>query len=97
MVRYPHKAIVTSSNGSVVGGEFVPGTPSTKIIQGRFEASNSNNRIKLNSLGNEVVVRGTFFTSKQQLTGDIITITELALDAKIICIEQFQSYTAIFV
>lgn len=97
MVRYPHTATITSSNGSVVGGEFVPGTPSTKTVQGRFEASNSNSKIKLNSLGNEVIVRGTFFTSKQQLTGDVLKITELSLDAKIICIEHFQSYTAIYV
>lgn len=97
MVRYPHTATITSSNGSVVTGEFVPGTPSIKTVQGRFEASNSNSKIKLNSLGNEVIVRGTFFTSKQQLTGDVLKITELGLDAKIICIEHFQSYTAIYV
>lgn len=97
MVRYPHTAQISGSNGSVVDGEFVPGTPSTKTVQGRFEASNSNSRIKLNSLGNEVIVRGTFFASKQQLEGDKISIAELNLNAKIICIEQFQSYTAIYV
>lgn len=97
MVRYPHTAIISSNDGNVVDGEFVPRTQNTKTIRGRFEASNSNSKIKLNGLGNEVIVRGTFFTSKQQLSGDTIKIAALAIDSKIICIENFQSYTAIYV
>lgn len=97
MVRYPHKAIITSNNGSVVDGEYVSGLLSDIDVQGRFEASNSNNKIKLNSLGNEVIVRGTFFTKKQELKGEKLVIESLGLDLKIICIEHFQSYTAIYV
>lgn len=97
MVRYPHTAVITGSNGSTVDGEFVPGIPRTVTVQGRFEASNSNNKIKLNSIGNEVNVRGAFFTKKQEISGENLVITSLSLDLKIICIEQFQSYTAIYV
>jgi exo-beta-1,3-glucanase (GH17 family) len=97
MVRYPHTAIISSDNGQVVDGEYVIGELSEITVQGRFEASNSNSKIKLNIIGNEVIVRGTFYCSKQQLTGTKLVIESLGVDSKIICIEQFQTYTAIYV
>lgn len=97
MVRYPHTAKISGDNGSVVDGEYVLGELSDITIQGRFEASNSNNKIKLNSLGNEVVVKGTFYCPKQALTGNKLVIESMEINTKIICIEQFQSYTAIYV
>ena len=97
MVRYPHKAVIAGNTGSIVDGEFVPGTDSEKTVQGRFEASNNSSRIKLNSVGNEVVVRGVFYCQKQQLTGTSLKIDSLGLDLKIICIEHFQNYTAVYV
>lgn len=97
MVRYPHTATIVNNAGSLIEGEWVAGSVSTIEVQGRFEASNSNSKIKLNSIGNEVIVRGTFFCKKQELTGDTLKIESLGMDSKIICIEQFQTYTAIYV
>lgn len=96
MVRYPHTAIITVATGSMVKGAWVAGIPTTESIQGRFEPSNSSNIIRRNALGNEVVVQGQFFTKAKAIEGaSILTITILALDAKIICWEQFQTHSVI--
>lgn len=96
MVRYPHSATVSASTGSLVSGEWVAGTPTTESIQGRFEPSNSNNIIRKNALGNEVVVQGQFFTKAQAVAGATsLKIDSIQLERKIICWEQFQTHSVI--
>lgn len=96
MVRYPHTASISVATGSVVKGAWVAGVPTTELIQGRFEPSNSNNIIRKNTLGNEVVVQGQFFTKATAISGATsLVIESLGLDRKIICWEQFQTHSVI--
>jgi hypothetical protein len=96
MVRYPHSANISTPAGSVINGEWVAETPTTESIQGRFEPSNSNNIIRKNALGNEVVVKGQFFTKAQAIAGATsLKIDSIQLDAKIICWEPFQTHSVI--
>lgn len=97
--RYPHKAIVTiESEGGIVNGEWVEGTTTTVEVVGRFDPVDTDNIIRENSQGAQVVVKGEFFTQHKKLDDAVkIEIAELGIKRDVICWWQYQSHSVISV
>ena len=98
MVRYPHSAKIIVETGTVVSGAWVPGTPSESQITGRYEIVSTNNIIRINAAGNEVIVKGEFFTKDQPIAGATkLEIESLGVSKPIICWSEHQSHSVISV
>lgn len=100
--RRPHTAVVTvTAKGQYVKGEFVEGSPETITITGRYDPVNSRAEVlKRNSLGDEMRVRGEFYTKSQppaDKTPTHVTIAQLNIDVDIISWEPYQSHSIISV
>ncbi|SFK99668.1 hypothetical protein SAMN05216357_11071 [Porphyromonadaceae bacterium KH3CP3RA] len=97
--RFPHTAIVTyGTEGGMVNGEWVEGKTETVEITGRFDPVSTNNVIRINDQGNEVIVRGEFYTPIRKIEGaTILEVPELGIKRNIICWWPFQSHNVISV
>lgn len=97
--RYPHIAIITGeTGGSMVNGEWVEGTPISVEIEGRYDPVNTNNVIRQNALGNEVIVRGEFYTQHPVIEGSLtLEVPELGIKRSIICWWPYQTHSLISV
>lgn len=100
--RRPHTAVVTvTTKGQYVSGEFVEGSPETITITGRYDPVNSRAEVlKRNLLGDEMRVRGEFYTKSQPPADKIpthITIARLNINVDIISWEPYQSHSIISV
>lgn len=97
--RYPHKAkIMIQTEGQLVDGEWVEGSPQVIEIAGRYEPINTNNVIRQNSAGDEVIVRGEFYTKHEKISGAVsLEIAELGIKRNIICWWPYQSHSVVSV
>lgn len=97
--RYPHTAKVTiQTPGQLINGEWVEGSIQIVEIGGRYDPVNTNNVIRENSTGDEVIVRGEFYTKHEKITGAVsIEIAELGIKRNIICWWPYQSHSVISV
>lgn len=97
--RYPHKAIVTyGTEGGLVNGEWVEGKTETIEIVGRFDPVDTSDVIRVNAQGNEVIVRGEFYTQRKKIEGaTILEVPELGIKRNIICWFPWQSHNVISV
>lgn len=97
--RYPHTAIITVMvPGQLVNGEWVDGNEETIEVIGRYDPVNTNDVIRLNAQGNEVIVRGEFYTQHEKIAGAVtLEIAELGIKRDIICWWPWQSHTVISV
>lgn len=100
--RYPDIAIVTvATQGQYIEGEFVEGSPETIAVTGRYDPVNSRAEVlKRNSLGDEMRVRGEFYTKSQppaDRTPTHLKIARLNIDVDIISWESYQSHSIISV
>jgi len=97
--RYPHKAIITiQTPGQLVDGEWVDGSDQVIEIEGRYDPISTNNVIRMNSAGNEVIIRGEFYTSHKKIDGVIsIEIAELGIKRTVVCWWSYQSHSVISV
>ena len=94
MVRYPHTAVVTVSEASIVEGELSAATETTQIIKGRLELVTTQKSVKTDN-GDYVDLKGTFFTKADPITGaSKIAIGEQ--NFSIVKWVEFQSYTEIW-
>lgn len=98
MVRYPHTAKVSSDTGFIISGEWMQDSPKDKFITGRYEVVSTNNIIRVNPAGNEVVVRGEFYTQSKPIEGvSRLEITDLGIKKPIICWIEYQTHSVISV
>jgi len=98
MVRYPHTAKVIVDSGSMVDGEWIAGPPTESTIAGRYEALSTNNIIRHNAAGNEVIVQGEFYTKEKPVPGvSKIEISEIGISKPIICWTPYQTHSVISV
>lgn len=97
--RFPHTAIITyGTEGSMVNGEWVEGKTETVEITGRFDPVDTNDVIRINAAGNEVIVRGEFYTSAKKIDGaTTLEVPELGIKRNIICWWPWQSHNIISV
>lgn len=97
--RYPHTAIITvETNGGLVNGEWVEGSTEEVKITGRFDPTSSSDIIRLNTLGNEVVVRGEFYTPRKPIEGATrLVIPEMGVSRDIISWHNWQTHNVISV
>ena len=97
--RYPHIAKVkVQTPGQLINGEWVEGTAQIVEIAGRYDPVNTDNVIRENSAGDEVVVRGEFYTKHKKIAGAVsIEIAELGIKRNIICWWPYQSHSLISV
>lgn len=97
--RYPHTAIVLiEMQGEIVDGEYVRGEKSETEIKGRFDSINSDSVLKRNAEGIEVLVRGAFYTKHKPIAGaHTLKIESYGIKRKIVCWEQYQVHTIIYV
>lgn len=97
--RHPHKAKITySTSGRLVGGEWVDGSIQEIEIDGRYDPLSTNDVIRVNSQGNEVIVRGEFYTKHEKIEGAVsLEIAELGINHTIICWWPYQSHSVISV
>lgn len=97
--RYPHTAKISlKTDGQLVGGEWVEGTDQVIEIAGRYDPVNTNNVIRVNSAGNEVIVRGEFYTKHEKIEGAVsLEIAELGINRNIICWWTYQTHSVISV
>lgn len=96
MKRYPHIAVITiEADGCLVKGEYIEGLKSYLKITGRYEVTNNDNFTK-NRDGNELIVKGIFYTKKRNIDG----VKEIIINKEsksVICWEDFQAYSVIYV
>lgn len=100
MVRYPHTAKVIGDSGSMVDGEWIAGEPAELFVNGRYEESGTSGKsiIRFNAAGNEVIVRGEFYTKEKPIPGvSKIEISELGVSKPIICWTPYQTHSVISV
>lgn len=97
--RFSHTAIITiETQGELVNGEWVEGGKETVKIIGRFEPVDTNNVIRVNAQGNEVIVHGEFYTQHKKIEGATsIEVPELGIKRNIICWWPYQSHNVISV
>ena len=97
--RYPHIAKVTiQTPGQLIDGEWVEGSAQEVEIAGRYDPVNTNNVIRENSTGDEVIVRGEFYTKHKIIAGAVLLeIAELGIKRTIICWWPYQSHSLISV
>jgi hypothetical protein len=97
--RYSHTAIILAgSEGSDVGGEWIPGTPTEFVVKGQYFPSNSGQQVKTNSNGKEFTIKGEFSTTRKKIDGATrIQINSIGLDEKIQSWEQFQTHSIIYI
>lgn len=97
--RYPHTAKITiQTPGQIINGEWVEGSAQVIEIAGRYDPVNTNDVIRVNSAGNEVIVRGEFYTSHEKIDGAVsLEIAELGINRTIICWWPYQSHSVISV
>ena len=97
--RYPHIAKITiQTPGQLINGEWVDGSDQVIEIAGRYEPINTNNVIRQNSAGDEVIVRGEFYTKHEKISGAVsLEIAELGIKRNIICWWPYQSHSVISV
>lgn len=97
--RYPHTALVTvETDGGLVNGEWVEGKTEDVEIIGRFDPTSTDNIIRLNSMGNEVIVRGEFYTPRKKIEGATkLVIPEMGVSRNIICWHNWQTHNVISV
>lgn len=97
--RYPHTAIITGeTGGSMVNGEWVEGVPVTIEIIGRYDPVSTNNVIRQNALGDEIIVRGEFYTEHYRIEGaTTLEVPELGIKRPIICWWSYQTHNVISV
>lgn len=95
--RYPHTAIITlETGGGLVNGEWVEGAKSTIQVKGRFDPVNNSDVIRINSQGDEIIVRGEFYTQSKSVSGaTILEVPELGIKRDIICWWDFQTHSVI--
>ena len=95
--RHPHTAIITiEAAGKKVNGEWVEGSTSTLNVIGRYDPASANT-IRFNSKGDEVVVKGEFYTRVKPIAGAVsITVETMGvIDKPIICWDNFQTHCVI--
>lgn len=97
--RYPHTAKITvKTDGQLVDGEWVEGSTQVIEIAGRYDPVNTNDVIRENSAGNEVIVRGEFYTNSKRIKGAVsLEIAELGINRTIICWWPYQIHSVISV
>lgn len=97
--RYPHIAKITiQTPGQLINGEWVEGSDQVIEIAGRYDPVNTNNVIRQNSAGAEVIVRGEFYTKHEKIDGAVsIEIAELGINRTIICWWPYQSHSVVSV
>lgn len=97
--RYPHTAkIKVQMPGQLVNGEWIEGSDQVIEIAGRYDPVNTNNVIRQNSAGDEVIVRGEFYTKHEKIDGAVsIEIAELGINRTIICWWPYQSHSVVSV
>jgi len=101
ITRYPHTAIITLQiSVELVNGKRTGSNESTIVIIGRYDVAGGNgqSKVKVNSLGKEVVVHGEFYTKVSvPKTGKplSIKIDSLSIESEIICWETFQTHSVI--
>lgn len=97
--RYPHTAKITiQTPGQLINGEWVDGSDQVIEIEGRYDPVNTNNVIRQNSAGDEVIVRGEFYSKHEKIDGAVsIEIAELGINRTIICWWPYQSHSVISV
>lgn len=97
--RFPHTAIITcGTEGGMVNGEWVEGKTETKEITGRFDPVDTDHVIRINSQGNEVIVKGEFYTPEKKIEGaTTLEVPELGIERNIICWWPWQSHNVISV
>lgn len=97
--RYPHIAIITGeTGGSLVDGEWVEGDPISVEIIGRYDPVNTSNVIRVNPQGDEVVVRGEFYTNYPVIPGALtLEVPSLGIKRSIICWWPYQTHSLISV
>lgn len=97
--RYPHIATITGeTGGSLVNGEWVEGAPFSVEITGRFDPVDTNYVIRTNTAGDEITVRGEFYTPVKKIEGaTILEVPELGIKRNIICWYSWQSHNVISV
>ena len=95
--RYPHTAVITlEANGGLVNGEWVEGAKSTLEVTGRFDPVDTSDVVRINAQGNEVIVRGEFYTKQKRVEG-ATTIEVVGVKRNIICWWDFQTHSVISV
>jgi len=99
MVRYPHTAtILSSTDWSVENGKHVKGEKSVTKIKGRFDSVNPGNAFKYDKSGNEIKVQGAFYTKHKPVVGAYrLKIDLQGIDRQIVCWEEYQKHTVIYV
>lgn len=97
--RFRHKALVTVEiAGHLENGEWVEGSTDTVEITGRFDPVDTSDVIRVNAAGNEVIVRGEFYTPIKKMEGaTILEVPELGIKRNIICWFPWQSHNVISV
>lgn len=97
--RFPHKALITvETEGRLVNGEWVEGGTDTVEITGRFDPVDTDDVIRVNAAGNEVIVRGEFYTPARKIEGaTILEVPKLGIKRNIICWFPWQSHNVISV
>lgn len=97
--RHPHIAVITiKTEGVLVDGEWVEGGTEIVEIAGRYDPLNTSNVIRQNENGDEVVVRGEFYTQHEKIVGAVsLEIRSLSIKRNIICWWPFQTHNVISV
>ncbi len=97
--RHPHTAIVhIKTGGGLVNGEWVDGEDKSIEIVGRYDPVNTNDVIRLNPQGSEVVVRGEFYSKHEKVDGAVtLEVPELGIKRDIVCWWPYQTHTVISV
>ena len=95
--RHPHNAGITiKTGGSLVNGEWVEGGTHTVEIIGRYDPMNTNDVVRQNANGDEVIVNGEFYTQQDKLEGAVsLKIPSLRIDRNIICWWTYQNHSVI--
>lgn len=97
--RYPHTAIITiKTEGVLVDGEWVEGGTQIVEVDGRYDPLSTNNVIRQNANGDEIVVHAEFYTQHVNVAGAVsLEIASLGIKRNIICWWPYQTHSVISV
>lgn len=99
MVRHPHIAKITvQTKGAIINGEWEDGAKLVYSVKGRYDPLDTNDVIRINEQGNEVVIRGEFYTKQKKIDGAVtLEVPELGIKRNIICWWDYQTHSVISV
>lgn len=91
MVRYPHIVKLSSSQGSIVKGEYIEVSSSTKEIKGRMELLDK--KVVRDANGSETQVTAQFFC-KERGEWDVLELN--GIKYKVIYIDKLQTHSVMY-